>query len=646
MSNVTNYFKQVDFKKVRTAQPPELIFLCGGNDLPQNTHLRPKLQKALIDKKHNVVLAEEAMDWQGGQNFAKDLLELEKYYAALVSIIPLICESYGAVAELGAFVNDEAIRNKLFIIIKEKYYSGKESSSFIRNGPIKNFEDNTGRKAFCINDNTPENDIESLCNDIICCKPRTSVCDFSKGYFQILLLIDIISLLVISEFKDIKSILLKALEFAGQEKLGLNNEEKLNEMLFVLEKLNLIKKRIKGSRTYFLSKNIKFYLEYRAKSSADYIKITTARKNNLQCMHSSTDENDKIKVSILKEEEKNKDILWLQKTPLDKINIEVLLRTAPLQYKVYEIQKKSGGTRIIAQPTPQLKQAQRVRVPELEEILSVHDSAKAYVKGKNGTLENAKSHKDNSFFYKFDFINFFPSIKARDLNKKLEEKQISLEKRIDWLRLIFRFDKDSSKIKTQQIYKKLNDTDFNINSNPQLLELMIEDFKDEFQLSIGAPSSPFISNAIMYDFDCAVQCWANDNDCVYTRFADDITFSSNKKIDIKFFEQALLEILSKTRYPNLSLNSKKQRYCSFKDKVNITGLNITPNHNISIGREQKKKISAMIHHYKMESLIKDQINKLRGWLAYSKDVDPNFVRSMEKKYSLETIEKIMRECSK
>lgn len=638
----------MDFSDIRTAQPPELIFLCGGNsDKEENTdkylNYRPLLQKELENKGHKVVLAENAMDWQGGQAFAKDLLELEKYFAAFVSIIPLICESFGSATELGAFVNDVNIRNKLFIIIKEKFYSGAEASSFIRNGPIKNFEDNVGRSAYCISDENPENDIAALCKEITDCKPQTLICDFSKGYFIILLLMDIISILAVSEKKEIREKLSFALSKAADEEVVVENKQ-LDEMLFVLVKLELIRKRSKGSKKYFLATKSNYYLKYNYKNNAPTdANIANTKRQKIQEIYKRNTNDSKTKADILNEEKSKNEIKWLHvDSKFEKINIELLLKSAPLQYKVYKIAKRNGGTRTIAQPTPMLKELQRHKLMELESQFPVHECATAYVKNKNGILENATKHKNSKYFYKFDFKDFFPSIKANDFNKFLKKKKFNLVERIDYLKTFFRFDKESGRDNTSYIYRKFKDSNFNRNTNEELLALMTEEFEEEFQLSIGAPSSPLISNILMYDFDVYAHRWAHDNNFAYSRFADDITFSSNKKNDIDLVKSQLLEILKRIEFPKLNLNDSKQTFCSFKGQVRITGLNITPDNKISIGRKRKKEIRAMIHHYKLRKLSKEKIKKLQGWLSYCNAVEKGFVKSMRNKYSSELIDKIMK----
>ncbi len=97
---ILNYFRQVDFKKTstRASHSSKLIFLCGAKSDTstkdkdsQDSVFRSKLEDILESKSKNIVIAEKAMDWLDGEVFSKDLLILERYYAALVSVIPLIC---------------------------------------------------------------------------------------------------------------------------------------------------------------------------------------------------------------------------------------------------------------------------------------------------------------------------------------------------------------------------------------------------------------------------------------------------------------------------------------------------------------------------------------------------------------------------
>ncbi len=660
MTLIKDFFTNVDLTKTKTAPPPELIFLCGGTDIGEYKYFRPKIYRELEKRNRTVVRAEDVMNWQVSQEFKKDLLELEKYVAALVSVIPIVCESYGSIAELGAFVSDEIIRNKLYIIINEKFYVGQQAKSFIRWGPIENYKKNVERgyknkdnknKLYCFNEPILENDLMGVCDALINCKPETSKCDFSNKYFHILLLIDIINVLSVATIKEIKVALSYALGRAKEGYLENTkqisevdykvNYNEINEMLVVLIALGLIKERIIGEGVrYFIAKQKEFYLDYKYKIPSQNEKITEIKKQIIHEIYLK----HKIKTTILKEEKNKGDIAWLNKpdiSQLEKAEIDSIIRKAPLLYKVYDIPKKSKGTRTIAQPTADLKQLQRKTFKNLEEILFVHPCAKAYIKGVNGILENAQAHKCSKYFFKYDFKDFFPSIKAADFNKHLEKAEYSEQDRIDFLRIFFRFDKQAARKNPQNVYSTLRNKNLN-NNNANLLKLITKNYKDEFQLSIGAPSSPFVSNVIMFDFDTRMDDWAKENDFIYTRFADDITISCQTKQDPKTITAELNKNLKGLEYPKLRLNNNKQKSVSFKSRVTITGLNITPDHKVSLGRKKKKQIRAMIHHYVEGKFPKHKINELSGWLAYANAVDSEFFKSMQTKYTPERIASIMQ----
>ncbi len=264
MNKVEKFFDGVDFDKVRTRQPPELIFLCGGTDTKDKKYFRPKIFKKLKKdcKDGNVLQAEDIMNWDVSQKFGKDLLELEKYVAALVSVIPILCESEGSIAELGAFVSDEIIRKKLYIIIEDKFYAGPDSKSFIRMGPIENYEKNNKRKAYCFSEKNQETELDLVCAAVLKCTPITSKFDFSNKYFHILLIIDIINMLSLPTIEEIKKTLKYALKQANPKPLIGKNE--INEMLVVLIALGLIREKIEGEgKKYFMPVRKEFYLDYR-----------------------------------------------------------------------------------------------------------------------------------------------------------------------------------------------------------------------------------------------------------------------------------------------------------------------------------------------------------------------------------------------
>lgn len=287
-----------------------------------------------------------------------------------------------------------------------------------------------------------------------------------------------------------------------------------------------------------------------------------------------------------------------------------LILRAPHTYKVYTIPKKSGGRRVIAQPAKETKYIQYWLMENILKYLPLHLNATAYKKGAS-IKNNALAHVNNTYFTKLDFKAFFTSIKINDLIIHLHE---------------FLGDKYSQ----EEIYDIARVSCIQYRSDNPLC------------LSIGAPSSPMLSNSILYEFDLQIADWCAENKVVYTRYADDLTFSTKVPRTLNMVETLVRKIAGKIEYPNLKLNRKKTIHLSKKNQRRVTGLIITNEKKISIGRKRKREISTLIHRYTLNLLGENQIHYLQGLLGFSLDMEPEFIVRMRIKYGQELVTEILK----
>lgn len=297
--------------------------------------------------------------------------------------------------------------------------------------------------------------------------------------------------------------------------------------------------------------------------------------------------------------------------PLGEENIISFVNTAPHRYKTYEILKKDGkNKRKIAQPSKEVKLLQRSALKLLEPILPIHDLAFAYTKNRS-IKNNAMIHQNSKFILKTDLSNFFNSITPKILLEQIRKTNISV----------------SSK-------------------NEELVSNLFfwkETRKDGLKLSIGAPSSPLLSNFIMYNFDNKIVEVCKQYDCAYSRYADDITISSSKNFYELNFPLIIKKILLEEFGESIKLNSNKTKYISKAYHRNVTGITITNDGSISIGSNNKRLLSSKIHHFK-NNKIKDtnEICKLKGQLSFAFHIRPQLKEQFEKKYGKDTIYKILK----
>jgi len=123
------------FKPVNTYKTT--FFLCGS-DITQKDKMRYKIAKELGNQwdsfRYDIIYPEDIFEELLYSPQAKDLLSLENLLAESVDAVVLIPESPGSFAELGAFANNEKLRNKLICIVDKTF---KKDKSFINQGPLK-----------------------------------------------------------------------------------------------------------------------------------------------------------------------------------------------------------------------------------------------------------------------------------------------------------------------------------------------------------------------------------------------------------------------------------------------------------------------------------------------------------------------------
>lgn len=286
-----------------------------------------------------------------------------------------------------------------------------------------------------------------------------------------------------------------------------------------------------------------------------------------------------------------------------------IILSAPKRYKVYTIPKRHGGERTIAQPAFEVKVLQRLLMMRVLTNFPVHDAAYAYVKGRS-IRQNAMRHVDSDFILKLDFKNFFNSIRPVDLERTLRYRSV----------------------------EGLSPTDYE--AVYQLLFWGRGSYQAKC-LSIGAPSSPMVSNVVMYEFDRVVAGIAIELGLTYTRYADDLTISGNVLNRLLTFERRLASVVQNLPM-DLALNDQKRGLYGRGQRRMVTGLIITPDHKVSIGRERKRAIRAAIHRYSKGEPSDELVMRCKGMLGFVLAAEPSHISSLVRTFGRDLITSIKR----
>lgn len=235
------------------------------------------------------------------------------------------------------------------------------------------------------------------------------------------------------------------------------------------------------------------------------------------------------------------------------------------RYQTFRIPKKTKGSRKISVPNKSLKIIQHKISQILYAVYEPKSCVHGYVVGKN-IITNAKAHRRKTFVFNVDIQDFFGSINLGRVRGLLMASPFSLPSKV------------ATTIANLCCHK---------NKLPQ-----------------GAPSSPILSNLICKQLDRELQYFAQKNRLYYTRYADDITFSS------KYLESlsSLIKNLDlvKDNYPILLNNELEYIFTS-------NGFTINQNKTRLLYPHQKQQVTGLIVNKKL-NVSRKYIRNLRGAL--------------------------------
>ncbi len=261
-------------------------------------------------------------------------------------------------------------------------------------------------------------------------------------------------------------------------------------------------------------------------------------------------------------------------------------------YITYQLPKKKNGIRSIIAPIGRLKRLQKKLNCHLQGVYSSlkPDAAKGFVLHKKDNnlktniVENALPHVEKKYVLNMDIKDFFSSISDQRIY------------------LIFRAAPFCFDV---QIASALT---YLVTVNQCLPQ--------------GAPSSPILSNFACLSLDQKLTTFSNQNNWRYTRYADDLTFSSNEPFtpeQIDFIKQIL-------KQEGFEPNEKKFRVRTSNKKQLVTGLVV--NEKVNIERKMLKKTRAMLYDLRINGASKATQNHFKIEYQPSDDEQLTFLQKL------------------
>jgi RNA-directed DNA polymerase len=244
------------------------------------------------------------------------------------------------------------------------------------------------------------------------------------------------------------------------------------------------------------------------------------------------------------------------------------------RYVEFFIKKKSGAIRSIHAPVNGLKSIQRVLATMLECVYDPPKSVTGFVNGKS-IVDNARIHVGSNYVYNIDLKDFFPSIDQARVWKTLQLKPFNLSSRIEIANLIASLACTSIEVERKnenEVWQKITR-----NVLPQ-----------------GAPTSPILTNIVCQKLDYLLTAVSNRFGLRYSRYADDITFSSMHNVyhaDGEFLKELQRVIVTQ----NFQLKESKTRLQRHGYRMEVTGLLV--NDIVNVQKRYIKDLRKWIYYW-------------------------------------------------
>jgi RNA-directed DNA polymerase len=260
--------------------------------------------------------------------------------------------------------------------------------------------------------------------------------------------------------------------------------------------------------------------------------------------------------------------------------VALLLKHHNKYYKTYFIKKKYGKKfRPISTPSYEIKAIQGWILRNYLDKIEISERATGFKRGRS-IRDNANFHKDQKFILCLDIKDFFPSIKKEKIIEAL---------------------------------------------NPLLNDDYLVYFISEFStfnsiLPQGGVTSPALSNIVFKVQDEIIKKLCNGMNINYSRYADDLYFSSNYFKDLIELKPKIADILKKAEF---DLNEDKTRFMKGGNKKMVTGLYLNSG-EITVGQERKRLVRSALFNYLVKGDASVNLNETFGMISFISMIENNY----------------------
>ena len=258
-------------------------------------------------------------------------------------------------------------------------------------------------------------------------------------------------------------------------------------------------------------------------------------------------------------------------------------------YRIFSIPKKSGAMREILAPDGLLKDILSSLAFMLSVLYEPPKNVMAFTRNRS-IVDNAREHCGHNYVLNLDLKDFFTTIVASDVERGLRRLGIPAD--------------------AARIFSRIC-TFPHITSGSRVVNVLPQ----------GSPASPILSNICAATLDQRLNGLARRFHLTFTRYADDMTFSSSHNVyhEKGDFMTELYKIINECGF---TINPLKTRLQKRGARQEVTGLNVSDHVNVT--RKFIKNLRAAIHRLTLsDTLLKHDVNVIRGKINFLRMVKGN-----------------------
>ena len=291
-------------------------------------------------------------------------------------------------------------------------------------------------------------------------------------------------------------------------------------------------------------------------------------------------------------------------------------------YIHFQIPKKTGGVREISAPLPRLKQAQQWILDQILDQIVLHPTAHGFRRGRS-IVTNAQPHVGAAVVINLDLQNFFPSISYNRVKGIF--RSLGYSEAIATILGLICTEPDVTAV-------ELDGKTYYIAQNQR-------------HLPQGAPSSPALTNLLCRRLDRRLDGMATSRGYTYTRYADDLTFSTTDRDKLREIGNILQGTNGIVTHEGLTIHPTKTRVLRQSQQQEVTGVIV--NHKLNVDRTTLRKFRATLYQIEKDGLAgkqwgqgADLLQSILGFANYVAMVNPTkgseflaIVHRIQKKYA-------------